>query len=240
MSVFAHGVGPQPHPLEQRAPPARRVPRRCAMREILQRLAHDRAGRQARIHRRIGILEDRLDAPAMRPHRAGLQLRHVLAAEQDIAGRGLDQLQHRLADRRLPAARLAHQPQRLAACDGEAHAVDRLHRADLALQQPAMNREVLHEALDLEDRCGAHGALARTRSTSQQATAWPGSASTTGGASMRQRSVAKPQRGGEGAAHDRPRQHRHQAGYLLQAACACRRRRPRYRARGIARIRPRV
>ena len=35
--------------------------------------------------------------------------------------------------------------------DGEADAVDRPHLADAALQQPAMDREMLHEALDLQD-----------------------------------------------------------------------------------------
>ena len=44
---------------------------------------------------------------------------------------------------RLAAARLAHQAERLALRDGEVDAVDRLHRADLALQQALADREVL-------------------------------------------------------------------------------------------------
>src|SRR5713226_9738167 len=105
----------------------------------------------------------------MRPHGAGLEMGYVLAAQHDTAGGGLDQLQHGLADGRLAAARFAHQPQGLALADGEAHAVDRPHLANAALQEAALDREMFHEVLDLEDGCCAHAA-ALTRSTSQHAT----------------------------------------------------------------------
>ncbi len=53
----------------------------------------------------------------------------------------------------LPQPDLAHQAQRLAARHAEAHAVDRLHRADLLAQDRARrDREVDLQVLDLQTR----------------------------------------------------------------------------------------
>ena len=55
---------------------------------------------------------------------------------------------------RLAAAGLADEPERLArACTSKRDAVDRLHRADLALEDDALrDREVLDEVADLDER----------------------------------------------------------------------------------------
>src|SRR5205814_1939578 len=91
--------------------------------------------RHARIETGIGILEDELDeAPARRigdpvdPDRPGCRRR---------------QPDDRPADRRLAAAALPDEPERLAAADREADAVHRAHRPDDALEyQPPPNRKM--------------------------------------------------------------------------------------------------
>ena len=193
MRELAHRLGAKADALEELRYPLVAVRTLCDA-EIFQRLADDGSRRQARVHRGVRILEDRLDAPAMRPHRTGIERGDVFARQHDLAGRRFDQLQHDLADRRLAAARLAHKAQRLAAADREGDAIDRPHLADAALQQAAVDREMFHESFDLQDGCVAHAAFL-TLSISQQATRWPAPASTSGGASRRHRSVAKPQRG---------------------------------------------
>ena len=58
----------------------------------------------------------------------------------------LGQLQDRPAQRRLAAARLAHQPERLALAQREADVVHRLHPGDLAVDHDSrLDREVLDE-----------------------------------------------------------------------------------------------
>ena len=80
------------------------------------------------------------------------QRRDVGAVEQDPAAGRLDQPQERATDGRLAAARLADEAERLAATDGEADVVDRLHVADLAAQDAAHQREELAQVLDLDER----------------------------------------------------------------------------------------
>ena len=63
------------------------------------------------------------------------------------------------AERRLAAARLAHDAERLARFTVRADAVDRLHGGDLLLEDdPARDREVLRDVLDLEQGV-AHDAV---------------------------------------------------------------------------------
>ena len=76
---------------------------------------------------------------------APLSVRELVAVEHDRPGGRLDEAQDQPPDGRLAAARLADQPERLAAPDLEAHAVDGLDLADRALQDPAADREVLDE-----------------------------------------------------------------------------------------------
>ena len=71
--------------------------------------------------------------------------REVAAVEDDLARGRLDQPEQRPPERRLAAARLADQAERLAAADLEVDAVDGLHVADRAPQEPLLDREVLLE-----------------------------------------------------------------------------------------------
>src|SRR4029453_18336118 len=124
---------------------------------------------------------------------------HVAAGEADGACGGLDQAQHHAAGRRLAAARLAHQRQRLARRHVEAEAVDGAYRAHGTLEDDAaLHREVLGEARDREQRF-AHDAAAAGRESSsgafQQAARWPGAISRSTGCSALQRASANGQRG---------------------------------------------
>ena len=80
----------------------------------------------ARIERAVGVLVDHLHAPADRPHALLVVGGDVLALEHDAAGRRLQHAQHGEPGGRLAAAALADQPERLAAPQREADAVDRL------------------------------------------------------------------------------------------------------------------
>jgi hypothetical protein len=109
-----------------------------------------------RIERRVGVLEDDLDvAPS------GLQLSRVeveqrLALERHPARRRGQEPQDDLAEGRLPAARLAHQAERLALVDREAHAVDGANGPQLAdAEEAAADVEVLDEIVDLQQRSAA-------------------------------------------------------------------------------------
>ena len=82
--------------------------------ERLDRLRDDFADRHSRIERRVRILEDHLQVPALLAQLARRQVRQVRASEEHFAGRRLDQPQDRAAERGLAAAGLADQAQRLA------------------------------------------------------------------------------------------------------------------------------
>ena len=76
------------------------------------------------------------------------QLRDVLAVDHDLAVGRREQPEDRPAGRRLAAAALAHEAERLAGVDAQADAVDRLDLADRAGEEaevPALDREVLLE-----------------------------------------------------------------------------------------------
>ncbi len=60
--------------------------------------------------------------------------RDVLTVEQDPAARRLEEPEHRPPDRRLAAAGLADETERLAARDPQAHAVDGLDVADVPVE----------------------------------------------------------------------------------------------------------
>ena len=96
---------------------ATRSRRSCGVPTLVddQRLADDLAGRHARVERGVGVLVDHLHAPAVGQHRSRVEAGDVLAVDADRAGGRLEQLQQRAPDRRLAAAALADQAQRLAA-----------------------------------------------------------------------------------------------------------------------------
>ena len=116
---------------------------------VAQRLADDPADAVARVERRERVLEDHLHAPAKRSHARLVERREVLPVEDDAPAGRLVEQEHRAAERRLAAARLADEAERLAAADREADAVDRLDVADVAVEQePALDREVDLEVVD--------------------------------------------------------------------------------------------
>jgi hypothetical protein len=89
----------------------------------------------------------------------------VVALEEDLAFGDVLHAQDGQARGRLAAARFADEAERFAAVQGERHAVDGLHRADLLADHRArVDGEVDLEVLDAQQRvglggqgCGAHG-----------------------------------------------------------------------------------
>ncbi len=121
-----------------------------------QRLADDLGDRHARIERGERVLEDHLHLPPQRSQVLAREARHVdlgaaLGAEADLAERRRDGAQDAARGGGLAAAALAHQRQRLAAIDGEAHVVHRAHLADGAAEQSAMDGIELAQIADVEN-----------------------------------------------------------------------------------------
>ena len=108
-----------------------------------QALADEVAHLHARVERADGVLEDDLHVPAHRLQLGAAETPHVDAVELDLAGGRLEQPQQRAAERRLAAAGLADEADRLAAEDVEVDAVHRLELADGPLQDPLAHGEVL-------------------------------------------------------------------------------------------------
>ena len=90
---------------------------------------------------------------------AALEARDVAAVEDDLPRRRLRQLDQRPRQRRLAAARLADEAERLAGLDRQVDAVDGVDLSDGALEDPGADREVLDETLDAEDLLAASGPL---------------------------------------------------------------------------------
>ena len=99
---------------------------------------------------------------AQRPQRAGGEIVDALAVEDHLTCGDVEQPQDRAADRRLAAAGLADQRQRLALRDVERHAVDGIDRAALRAEQAPWTAKVLLEVVDLEQR-RVHAAPASLR-----------------------------------------------------------------------------
>ena len=132
-----------------------------------------------------------------RPHLARAQARDVAALEADRARGRLEQLEHQPRRRRLAAARLAHDAERLAPAHAQRDVLDGVHLARVArVKTPGRHGEVLGQVLDLDQRdrrassradpqpdgfaLGPEPALAR-RTSRWHASAWPPSIVTSGG-----------------------------------------------------------
>ena len=82
-------------------------------------------------------------------HLAPLERRDVLAVEDDLAGRRLEQLDDRAAQRRLAAAGLPDDPERLAAAaPSRSTPSTALTCPTVCLKQSRLDREVFDETLD--------------------------------------------------------------------------------------------
>ena len=210
MRVRAHVPATEPHPLEQRLHPLLAL---AAPRELVDEhgLADDRARRHPRIERRVGVLEDHLHLLAIGHHPHRVEIGDVFAVHADAALGRLEQLEHGPADRGLAAARLADEPQRLAAPDVKRDPVDGPYMSgDSRKDSPADRKELLQlvnvqnrRAFGGEGRSGdgcpgegrsgdvrVHGASPRSRSACQHATQCPGRCSRCGGKALRHSSLA--------------------------------------------------
>src|SRR5262249_61616156 len=98
------------------------------------RLADDPRHAVSRVERRERVLEHHLHPRTELAHARLACRRDVDAVEDDAAAGGLVEADDRAPNRRLPAARLADEAERLAALDRERDLVDRLARADVAVQ----------------------------------------------------------------------------------------------------------
>jgi hypothetical protein len=96
----------------------------------------------------VPIPEDHHHLAANGSHLRAGELRDVTTVEDDLPRGRLEQAHQAPGQRRLAAAGLADDPERLAAIDREADVVDGLDRADLLLEEdPSRDGEVLLDAL---------------------------------------------------------------------------------------------
>ena len=116
--------------------------------QLLQRAAQDALDGEAPVERRVGVLEDDLQrAHVVAPALGDLLLERLPVELDDRALVGLDEAEQRARERRLAAAGLADQAERLARPQDE---VDVVHRADVV----ALLAEGLAQALGADHRLG--------------------------------------------------------------------------------------
>src|SRR5262249_54861434 len=118
----------------------------------LHRVGHDRPYALAGVERRVRILEDHLNLPPERPHAPRAEVPDLRPLEDDLAVGRFEQPHDRATERRLAAARLSHEPERLAFSHYEAHVVDGMDAGDLARKNALTDREVLLDVPYLEKR----------------------------------------------------------------------------------------
>ena len=129
-----------------------------------QRLGEHRADRHPRVQRRVRVLEDHLHPAADPAQPVALQRGHVDPVEADLAVGGVDEADHGAGERRLAAAGLADEAERLPAADLQRDAVDGPDRADLALEDHALgDREVDLEPIGAQERLTGRGRLRSQR-----------------------------------------------------------------------------
>src|SRR5204863_100461 len=87
------------------------------------------------------------------------------------------------------ASGLADQPQRLAAADIEADAVDRMNALGIARQQPAFQRKMLHQVLHPQQRLTG-GLVGAGDAHNTQATSWSVAIRRSGGVAAVQTGIA--------------------------------------------------
>jgi len=165
-----------------------------------QRLADNVTHRHARVQTGIRVLEDHLHLAPHEAHGLRAQVDQVLSSEVHIPRRGLIKLQNGAAGGRLAAARFTHQAERFAAVDIKRHAIYRVHGADLAADDPAIDGKMHHQVFDAHQ---GFVMIGHARSLpvfvfTQQAMRWPGAIVSNTGFSFQQRSIENVQRGAKG------------------------------------------
>ncbi len=154
--VAVDEVGVQPDPLQQVARPGGSLLGRHDVGVDLPGLRDDVADGHPRVQRGVRVLEDDLDVAAQPPQVLALEVGDVVALVEHPAARRLLQGQQQLGDRRLAAAGLPDQTERLAGVERKVHPVHRAHVAHGLLEQHALgDREVLGQPLDPEQRLPA-------------------------------------------------------------------------------------
>ena len=126
----------QPHELERvghALPPRTALPQSVDVERLGDRFTDRHPG----VEGGERVLEDDLDVLADLPHLPVGESHELTAVEADRAGRGRDQLQHRPARGRLPAARLADQAEGLSPADGEVDLAHRVDHTDLVADERA-------------------------------------------------------------------------------------------------------
>src|SRR5215472_17971962 len=119
----------------------------------LHRLGDYVAHRHTRVERAVRVLEDDLNAAPQRHQLGILELGEINTVVEDRSRCWSVEQQDAAAGRRLAATALADEPQRLAAADGEGHAIDRAHLADGAPHEDSFGDwEHLAQAPHLEER----------------------------------------------------------------------------------------
>ena len=119
----------------------------------LERVPDDLSHSLVWIERRVGVLKDHLDLPSDRLQFLARETDDLIAAVADRAGGRFEQLEDRPAECRLAAAGLADQAECLALVQGEADVIDGLDVRHRSVEEdPRLDREVLDEVLDLQDR----------------------------------------------------------------------------------------
>ena len=132
----------------------------------LQRLCDDIFAGIAGIQRGIGVLEHHLNIFFQRFQLCAFQLKNISALIFHRAGSSLVQLDNRAAQRRLAAAGLTDDTQRLSFVHIQRHIAQRMQDLRLGAQFTAFDLEFLGQAanlhqrlpaLDLRRRCFTHG-----------------------------------------------------------------------------------
>src|SRR5204863_3864090 len=149
VGIALHVLRVQAHDTKEVGDP---VALRFALRQEmrLDRLGDDRADGHPWIERTVRILEDDLHPPPRPAQVVARQRAEVDTVEADRPARRIAQPDHRPPDRALAAARLADQPEGLAAADLEGDAVDRLDRRLGRREDAAADREMDLDVVDLD------------------------------------------------------------------------------------------
>src|SRR5215208_6720666 len=109
-----------------------------------ERLFDDIAHTHPRVERGVWILKNDLHVAARQAHPVGGKVQNVLAAEEHIPGRCLDEAQDATSGRALAAPRLSNEAEHLAVVDGECDVVDRFDHG-WRPEQPLALDEVFDE-----------------------------------------------------------------------------------------------
>jgi hypothetical protein len=116
----------------------------------IQRLTNDVLHRHARIQRAERVLKNHLESPPPRAKFATAHLCDVLAFEPDAARRRHDESHDGTPQRGLAATAFAHQSERFAGREAEAHVIHRFHQSQAAAEHALLHREVDLQIFDLE------------------------------------------------------------------------------------------